>query len=988
MNFRNNLLSLVVLILTSNLSNAQDLYPINYFPVWDMPTSQFENATNNLIGINLYESYLENKVFNIHLEYVFKVERISEVAMTPSGSTFNGKIVLPIWFKVQDVDGASDKFLKPDMVISPSTDDITPDCGIVEATWVEHEYLGQTSLNTAIVTESDNMLMFASSEISSVIESSITIDIQTPINVVENPEGIYLFNDYYGNWNSNLNAGNWFAVKDINGDFHPIDSYEGYKIEIEYVDISVSIVEDDIYVNDYLSLQEFVDSTICESQIIELNFPTGSFLEYNSFSWMLDGEILSNDSTLIAEQPGDYSLYLYGCDTISGGFELSNYDVELANIYDKYICPGDSQQIDFPSGDYSMYESFLWIHNGLLFSNDSSIVITENGIYNLELYGCDTLVEVFELYYFESNDGDSILADITLCEGEIIEVEFPTNISPGYTSSNWYHNNELYSSSNSLISISDSGEYTLELYGCDTVQDSFIVNVIENNTSELSFNDTILCEGEILSVEFPSGDFTTYDSFAWKFNGLDFSYDSTLVIEEQGLYSLSFYGCPNRIEEFEVEFHEGYINGFNDTIICVGETIDINFPSGNHNHYESFIWFLNGEQFSLDSTISIYQSGVYSLELYGCDTISEFFDLTFFDLSIDSLAFADTTICNGEELSVNYPVGVFAGYFDFTWYLNDIFYSSDSNIIINEEGSYTFELYGCDTISDEFYLTVNDNNTDVFSFPDTFICVGDTVLIDFPEGDFSNYISLEWFHNDEFYSSDSSIYIFDSGEYSLHLNGCPYLVDYFFVTFYEYPLLMSDSELNVDSVIYICLEDDPVLITPFEDYLHTWYLDGIPLDTNQTDRTLILESIIDNINLNEIYSYYVDIEFECGVVGANNSVEIAVIECECGLDMPNIFTPNGDNVNDYFKPFNNFDGEFVDPEMLCQSTDFHMEIFNQWGRNVSTISSNDQFPRWDGLNSSGNKLRDGVYFYRITYKVNIYSLPEQKEISGYFHMLN
>jgi len=65
-----------------------------------------------------------------------------------------------------------------------------------------------------------------------------------------------------------------------------------------------------------------------------------------------------------------------------------------------------------------------------------------------------------------------------------------------------------------------------------------------------------------------------------------------------------------------------------------------------------------------------------------------------------------------------------------------------------------------------------------------------------------------------------------------------------------------------------------------------------------------------------------------------------------------------------------------------------MEIFNQWGRNVSTISSNDQFPRWDGLNSSGNKLRDGVYFYRITYKVNIYSLPEQKEISGYFHMLN
>ena len=47
--------------------------------------------------------------------------------------------------------------------------------------------------------------------------------------------------------------------------------------------------------------------------------------------------------------------------------------------------------------------------------------------------------------------------------------------------------------------------------------------------------------------------------------------------------------------------------------------------------------------------------------------------------------------------------------------------------------------------------------------------------------------------------------------------------------------------------------------------------------------------------------------------------------------MPNIFTPDGNQVNDYFKPFNNYEGEFVDPENLCMSTDFHMEIFNQWG---------------------------------------------------------
>ena len=29
-------------------------------------------------------------------------------------------------------------------------------------------------------------------------------------------------------------------------------------------------------------------------------------------------------------------------------------------------------------------------------------------------------------------------------------------------------------------------------------------------------------------------------------------------------------------------------------------------------------------------------------------------------------------------------------------------------------------------------------------------------------------------------------------------------------------------------------------------------------------------------------------------------------------------------------------------------------------------------------------MNSGVYFYRITYQVNIYNQPEEKEITGYF----
>ena len=58
-------------------------------------------------------------------------------------------------------------------------------------------------------------------------------------------------------------------------------------------------------------------------------------------------------------------------------------------------------------------------------------------------------------------------------------------------------------------------------------------------------------------------------------------------------------------------------------------------------------------------------------------------------------------------------------------------------------------------------------------------------------------------------------------------------------------------------------------------------------------------------------------------------------------------------INDYFKPFNNYEGEFVDPETICMSTDFLMDIFNQWGKHIISIIYDDELPYWDGKNSNG-----------------------------------
>ena len=98
---------------------------------------------------------------------------------------------------------------------------------------------------------------------------------------------------------------------------------------------------------------------------------------------------------------------------------------------------------------------------------------------------------------------------------------------------------------------------------------------------------------------------------------------------------------------------------------------------------------------------------------------------------------------------------------------------------------YTIEINGCESLSDSFNLNVTPNDTLDFTFNDSLICEGDTIIIEFPSGDFSNYDDFTWYFNNDTLEmqSDSSIIITSPGEYSLHLNGCPYLSDNFYVNF-------------------------------------------------------------------------------------------------------------------------------------------------------------------------------------------------------------
>ena len=165
-----------------------------------------------------------------------------------------------------------------------------------------------------------------------------------------------------------------------------------------------------------------------------------------------------------------------------------------------------------------------------------------------------------------------------------------------------------------------------------------------------------------------------------------------------------------------------------------------------------------------------------------------------------------------------------------------------------------------------------------------------------------------------------------------------------------------------------------------EDTINISYLDNILLRdttyciTDLTDRTLDVTNPYASYEWWDGSTSPVHTVEEPGIysvtvtnVCTSKTGKIEVIDCNFDVNIPNIFTPNGDGLNELFAP------QFDPIENLGE---FQMYIYNRWGRLVFSTESYQKL--WDGNNTNGQPYPEGVYYYHLYFTHKILKNKEYK----------
>jgi gliding motility-associated-like protein len=390
------------------------------------------------------------------------------------------------------------------------------------------------------------------------------------------------------------------------------------------------------------------------------------------------------------------------------------------------------------------------------------------------------------------------------------------------------------------------------------------------------------------------------------------------------------------------------IPGFNDTTKygCKGDTVYFTNTSSPASDL-SYIWHFGdgGSDVGVNPAHIYTNPGTYPVELYitntKCyDSITHFITLNNlihpgFFTNPDSFVCQDTLV-----YFTNTSTGTQLSY---QWLFGD----GTRDTVTNPVHAYLHSGYDTITFivtnyvpcSDTLYktLAVDSISTVSVTASDTTICQG--AVISF-KGNYAQMgsIGTSWnVGNRTFMNVNPMTYSFDStGVYTVtfhaYFRACPDTSASRSVTIFANPAISLGPDTS------LCPGSAGVLLMDAINSGNTgatWHW-----STGQTTPEII-------VGAPGVYFCHIAIN---GCEGADT----VVVKNDCYLDIPNIFTPNGDGLNDYFFP----------RQVLSKGlTTFSMSIYNRWGNLLFQTSATDG-RGWDGMYNNIPQP-EGVYIYVI-----------------------
>lgn len=473
--------------------------------------------------------------------------------------------------------------------------------------------------------------------------------------------------------------------------------------------------------------------------------------------------------------------------------------------------------------------------------------------------------------------------------------------------------------------------------------------------------DTLLCEGDSIVLKIPQ-DFSEY-TFTWTH---DTNYHGdTLKTDHVGEYTVhlvSFYPtCPDLMSHtIKIDTIPPPILIFpKDTLVyCVGEYLHLDVS----NKGAQYLWFdgqdtaIRNFGFTGDSILPI-SCMVYT----PCgDTVVDSMVLAFAPpyiyLGNDSLLCPQDSLClNASLYNENYAC-------KYTWFVDGEFYGNkhmytivhdtvsvnekDTNYIRVKQNTHIAvevtlrdaPLGSCiarDTVEYQYYR----HSPPDIQINDTAMCRGGEIEL------FADYPDASFLWIDErgnIISKNNSFRTADTGNFIVSVqNYCYKEIDSFAIDFFPAQWtainLPPDTMLCIPNTLYLNVEVE----NPNTNY--TWSDDT---ENHSSQR---------NISSSGIYTITLTDHKECSNA---HTINVEIKECVPKMELPNVFTPNGDGINDDIKANTQ---EFIH--------DFEIQIFNSWGLLVFSYQGDIENFSWNGTHKNTNKeAPDGSYFWIATFK--------------------